>query len=64
MRATPDFDFDLPESARMIREAAGRFRSRFTLERIGGGSHHGAHDGDILSPMPGRRTSSAGDRRV
>jgi isovaleryl-CoA dehydrogenase len=25
MRATPDFDFDLPESARMIREAAGRF---------------------------------------
>ncbi|MCB2047433.1 MAG: acyl-CoA dehydrogenase family protein [Novosphingobium sp.] len=25
MRATPDFDFDLTESARMIREAAGRF---------------------------------------
>jgi isovaleryl-CoA dehydrogenase len=25
MRATPDFDFDLPESARMIREAAARF---------------------------------------
>ncbi|MBN8501015.1 MAG: isovaleryl-CoA dehydrogenase [Sphingomonadales bacterium] len=25
MRATPDFDFDLPESARMIRDAAGRF---------------------------------------
>ncbi|MEQ1640149.1 MAG: acyl-CoA dehydrogenase family protein, partial [Novosphingobium sp.] len=25
MRATPDFDFDLPESAMMIREAAGRF---------------------------------------
>jgi 3-methylcrotonyl-CoA carboxylase alpha subunit len=30
------------------------FASRFTLERIGGGSHHGAHDGDILSPMPGK----------
>ena len=25
MRATPDFDFDLSESAAMIREAAGRF---------------------------------------
>ena len=25
MRATPDFDFALPESAMMIREAAGRF---------------------------------------
>ncbi|MFA7604721.1 MAG: acyl-CoA dehydrogenase family protein, partial [Novosphingobium sp.] len=25
MRATPDFDFDLPESAVMIREAAARF---------------------------------------
>ena len=25
MRATPDFDFDLPESARMIRDAASRF---------------------------------------
>jgi isovaleryl-CoA dehydrogenase len=25
MRATPDFDFDLTDSARMIREAAGRF---------------------------------------
>ena len=25
MRATPEFDFDLPESALMIREAAGRF---------------------------------------
>jgi len=25
MRATPDFDFGLPESAQMIREAAGRF---------------------------------------
>jgi isovaleryl-CoA dehydrogenase len=25
MRATPDFDFALPESAQMIREAAGRF---------------------------------------
>ena len=29
MRATPEFDFDLPESARMIREAAGRFRQPF-----------------------------------
>ena len=25
MRATPDFDFQLGESAEMIREAAGRF---------------------------------------
>jgi 3-methylcrotonyl-CoA carboxylase alpha subunit len=30
------------------------FTSRFTLERIGSGSHHDAHDGDILSPMPGK----------
>ncbi|MCZ8322796.1 MAG: acetyl/propionyl/methylcrotonyl-CoA carboxylase subunit alpha [Novosphingobium sp.] len=30
------------------------FASRFTLERIGGGWHHSAHDGDILSPMPGK----------
>ena len=25
-----------------------------TLDRETGGGHHGAHDGDILSPMPGR----------
>ncbi len=25
-----------------------------TLDRETGGTHHGAHDGDILSPMPGR----------
>ncbi len=30
------------------------FARRYTLERVGGGSHHGAHDGDILSPMPGK----------
>ena len=30
------------------------FARRYTLERISGGSHHGAHDGDILSPMPGK----------
>ena len=24
------------------------------LARADGGAHHGAHDGDILSPMPGR----------
>jgi 3-methylcrotonyl-CoA carboxylase alpha subunit len=30
------------------------FARRFTLERTGGGGHHSAHDGDILSPMPGK----------
>jgi len=27
---------------------------RMTLARTDGGAHHGAHDGDILSPMPGK----------
>ena len=31
MRVTPDFDFDLTESARMIREAAGRFADEQVL---------------------------------
>ncbi|NCU12325.1 MAG: acetyl/propionyl/methylcrotonyl-CoA carboxylase subunit alpha [Sphingomonadaceae bacterium] len=30
------------------------FARRYTLERVAGGSHHSAHDGDILSPMPGK----------
>jgi 3-methylcrotonyl-CoA carboxylase alpha subunit len=30
------------------------FARRFVLERVDGGAHHSAHDGDILSPMPGK----------
>lgn len=30
------------------------FARRYTLERIDGGAHQSAHDGDILSPMPGK----------
>jgi 3-methylcrotonyl-CoA carboxylase alpha subunit len=26
----------------------------FTFPRADGGTHHSAHDGDILSPMPGK----------
>jgi 3-methylcrotonyl-CoA carboxylase alpha subunit len=32
----------------------GGFARRYVLDRHEGGGHHGAHDGDILSPMPGR----------
>ncbi len=30
------------------------FARRFVLERVNGNAHHSAHDGDILSPMPGK----------
>ncbi|MEY4670816.1 MAG: hypothetical protein RLZZ415_695, partial [Pseudomonadota bacterium] len=30
------------------------FARRYTLARIEGGGHHSAHDGEILSPMPGK----------
>jgi 3-methylcrotonyl-CoA carboxylase alpha subunit len=30
------------------------FARRYVLERVEAGDHHGAHDGDILSPMPGK----------
>jgi 3-methylcrotonyl-CoA carboxylase alpha subunit len=30
------------------------FARCYTLERVSSGAHHGAHDGDILSPMPGK----------
>jgi 3-methylcrotonyl-CoA carboxylase alpha subunit len=33
---------------------SGGFARRYTLDRHEGGGHHGAHDGDILSPMPGK----------
>jgi 3-methylcrotonyl-CoA carboxylase alpha subunit len=41
------------------------FARRYTLERAEGSGHHGAHDGDILSPMPGKIIAvevAAGDR--
>jgi 3-methylcrotonyl-CoA carboxylase alpha subunit len=33
---------------------SGGFARRYTLDRHEGGGAHGVHDGDILSPMPGR----------
>jgi 3-methylcrotonyl-CoA carboxylase alpha subunit len=33
---------------------SGGFARRYKLDRYEGEGHHGAHDGDILSPMPGR----------
>ncbi|MFN3516290.1 MAG: biotin carboxylase N-terminal domain-containing protein [Novosphingobium sp.] len=43
---------DAPAEEVLVFDAG--FARRYRLERAAGGSHHGAHDGDILSPMPGR----------
>jgi 3-methylcrotonyl-CoA carboxylase alpha subunit len=40
--------------AREVLAFTGGFARAYTLDRHEGGGHHGAHDGDILSPMPGR----------
>ena len=42
------------EPATEVLSFSGGFARRFTLEETRGSGHHGAHDGDILSPMPGR----------
>ncbi|MFZ1477529.1 MAG: acetyl-CoA carboxylase biotin carboxyl carrier protein subunit, partial [Sphingorhabdus sp.] len=40
--------------AREVLAFTGGFARAYMLDRHDGGGHHGAHDGDILSPMPGR----------
>jgi 3-methylcrotonyl-CoA carboxylase alpha subunit len=42
-----------PPASEVLTFNAG-FARRYTLERVEGSGHHGAHDGDILSPMPGK----------
>jgi 3-methylcrotonyl-CoA carboxylase alpha subunit len=42
------------DAAHEVLTFGGGFARRYTLDRHEGGGHHGAHDGDILSPMPGR----------
>ena len=42
------------DAASEVLSFGGGFARRYALDRHEGGGHHGAHDGDILSPMPGR----------
>jgi 3-methylcrotonyl-CoA carboxylase alpha subunit len=42
------------EAASEVLSFAGGFARRFVLEAVRGSGGHGSHDGDILSPMPGR----------
>jgi 3-methylcrotonyl-CoA carboxylase alpha subunit len=50
---------DLPHFFKVGRSWASTVKvvglvARYALERAGGSGHHSAHDGDILSPMPGK----------
>ena len=47
-------EVEVDEPAREVLTFDAGFARRYTLERAGGGGQHGAHDGDILSPMPGK----------
>lgn len=47
-------EIEADQPAREVLTFNAGFARRYTLERIAGGAHHSAHDGDILSPMPGK----------
>lgn len=50
--AVDEVEADTPASEVLTFNAG--FARRYSLERVDGGGHHSAHDGDILSPMPGK----------
>jgi 3-methylcrotonyl-CoA carboxylase alpha subunit len=50
----PLAEVNVAQPANDVLAFSGGFARRYTLDRHEGGGHHGAHDGDILSPMPGR----------
>jgi 3-methylcrotonyl-CoA carboxylase alpha subunit len=50
--ALEEVEADAP--AREVLTFNAGFARCYTLERAGGSGHHSAHDGDILSPMPGK----------
>ncbi len=50
--ALEEVEADAP--AREVLTFNAGFARCYTLERPGGSGHHSAHDGDILSPMPGK----------
>jgi len=50
--ALAEVEADAP--AREVLTFNAGFARCYTLERPGGSGHHSAHDGDILSPMPGK----------
>ena len=50
----PFDEVEADEPANEVLTFSAGFARRYTLERVGGGSHHSAHDGDILAPMPGK----------
>jgi len=50
--ALEEIAVDEPASEVLLFNAG--FARCYTLERVSSGAHHGAHDGDILSPMPGK----------
>jgi 3-methylcrotonyl-CoA carboxylase alpha subunit len=47
-------EVEADEPAREVLTFDAGFARRYTLERAGGSGQHSAHDGDILSPMPGK----------
>ena len=47
-------EIEADEPAREVLLFDSGFARRYTLERVGGGLHHSAADGAILSPMPGK----------
>ncbi|MFM6950663.1 MAG: acetyl/propionyl/methylcrotonyl-CoA carboxylase subunit alpha [Chakrabartia sp.] len=47
-------EIEVDEPAREVLTFNAGFARRYTLERVAGGAHHSAHDGEILSPMPGK----------
>ena len=47
-------EVEAEEPAREVLSFNAGFARRYTLERNEGGAHHSPHDGEILSPMPGK----------
>ena len=47
-----EVESDTPASVVLTFNAG--FARCYSLERVDGGGHHSAHDGDIISPMPGK----------
>ncbi len=47
-------EIEADEPAREVLTFNAGFARRYTLQRVEGGAHHSAHDGEILSPMPGK----------
>jgi 3-methylcrotonyl-CoA carboxylase alpha subunit len=54
VHVVPLEEIEADDPAREVLTFNSGFARRYTLARIEGGGHHSAHDGEILSPMPGK----------